>query len=698
MTGLFMRFKKILLLSLVLSLTVLFIQGTYLVLNAQQNEPEGLKAIKSAIQEQMSSGNSKRSFSGTFQNEPPDTSFTYEKYSAFLSKISDTSKYIVLPVDEFRKTINSKKIVIGLRHDVDVDLKKAYDFSKTETSMGFRSTYYILHTADYYLASPSNKAVHSDSIIPLLKLMQDKKKFEIGWHNDLVTLQVVYHIDPVQFLHQELSWLRSNGIKITGSASHGSNFCKVYWYLNFYFFEECTWPVVGQFVNNINVPDGSGIIPIKKGKFSDFNLEYEAYFLNNNKYFSDATITNGKRWNISMLDVASLKPGDRVILLLHPVHWHLASTLAEIQVFSIKGQENCVVNSQNRSINVIMPYGSDKRKLTSSFTLSPGAYAKVLGTQQTSGTSVNNFTSPVVYTVYAENRDITQKWTVKVENAKNSACNIESISSPGYSGRVIIDQVNKSVVMKVRSVADITNLPVQFNLSEGASAYVGQYQQFSNTGVTDFSQPVFYKVVAQDGVSVCEWIVSVEKEDGEADILSFSLPGMTRAVLIDKQSRNIQAEVRSGQALKNIPAMFRLSANARCYVNGREQISGLSQNDFEAPVIYKVISEDSLTFKTWTIITIRKLLPSDRDSTGIPQMQIYPDPVNAKALIRLQNISMPESRLEIFNSQGIRIYLSTVSNTGTFVEQADLSGLPPGIYVLKCSSVSSPVTFVLGQK
>ncbi len=49
----------------------------------------------------------------------PDTNFTWEKYAAFLKKISDTSKYIVLPLNEFRQTFNSKKIVIGLRHDID---------------------------------------------------------------------------------------------------------------------------------------------------------------------------------------------------------------------------------------------------------------------------------------------------------------------------------------------------------------------------------------------------------------------------------------------------------------------------------------------------------------------------------------------------------------------------------------------------
>jgi hypothetical protein len=346
----------------------------------------------------------------------PDTNFTWEKYAAFLNKISDTSKYVVLPLNEFRQTINSKKIVIGLRHDIDVDLNVAYQFSEIESKLGFRSTYFVLHTAPYYLASPNNMAVHTEKIIPILKTMQDGRHFEIGWHNDLVTLQVVYNINPVTFLHSELKWLRSNGINIVGTASHGSNYCKLYNYLNFYFFEECTNPVVRNFVNNITVPVGDKKIDIMKGKLSDFGLQYEAYFLNNNKYFSDASITNGVRWNIGMFDLSQLQAGDRVIILLHPIHWHKGSQYANIESFSLPGQKSCSIDTVNSKISVEMPYGTNRESLTASYLLSPGAYAKVSDKMQVSNSTSNNFINPVIYKVYAENRAIQREWTIDVHN------------------------------------------------------------------------------------------------------------------------------------------------------------------------------------------------------------------------------------------------------------------------------------------
>ncbi len=159
-----------------------------------------------------------------------DNEFTYENYAWFLSQVSDTSRYIVVPINEFRRVHDKNKVVIGLRHDVDVDLNKAFGFSQTERQLGFRSTYYILHTASYYLQDALDVSKHNPAILPTLKTMQDEYGFEIGWHNDLVTLQVVYGLDPVIFLHQELKWLRENGLRISGSSSHGSNYCYTYHY------------------------------------------------------------------------------------------------------------------------------------------------------------------------------------------------------------------------------------------------------------------------------------------------------------------------------------------------------------------------------------------------------------------------------------------------------------------------------------
>jgi hypothetical protein len=475
----------------------------------------------------------------------PDTNFTFEKYAAFLTKISDTSKYIVLPINEFRQTFNSKKIIIGLRHDVDNDLNVAYNFSETESKLGVRSTYYILHTAPYYLANTNNKEVHTENILPTLKSMQNDRHFEIGWHNDLVTLQAVYNIDPVSFLHNELAWLRLNGINIYGSASHGSNYCYVFKYLNYYFFEECSTPVVGQFVNNINLPIDGKTVPMKKGKFSDFDLKYEAYFLDNNKYFSDATITNSIRWNIGMLDLNQLRGGDRVIILLHPIHWHKASVFANIETFKFNGQKSASMDAVNSIITVNMPYGTNRSSLIADFTLSPGAISKISGKLQVTGVTSNNFSSPVTYSLSAENRDIRKDWIIKVQNEKNQACNFESFSIPGFTKTVKINPVLKTIVLEVLDGINLSHLPVQFELSAGARVWKDNNEQFSNIGTVNFIKSVEYKIVAEDGVTLGLWTVSILPgivgiEDQKSDHSGLLIYPNPSDGLINMQFNNIQ--------------------------------------------------------------------------------------------------------------------------------------------------------------
>src|SRR5450759_4611835 len=442
-----MSFRK----SRILNLVYVFFLFSFCFPNTlygQKNKPAGVNVIskKFGLRQDTAEELKKRNFMAA----EPDTNFTWEKYAAFLHKVSDTSKYIVLPLNEFRQTFNSKKIIIGLRHDVDNDLNIAYQFSEVETKLGFRSTYFILHSAPYYLANSNNMAVHTESIIPILKKMQNEKHFEIGWHNDLVTLQLIYNINPVTFFHNELKWLRSNGINIVGTASHGSNYCKVYHYLNYYFFEECTLPVVANFTNNITVPVGGKNITMIKGKLSDFGLQYEAYFLNNNKYYSDAMITNSIRWNIGMLDLNQLQAGDRVIILLHPIHWHKASQYAEIESFSIPGQKSCTIDTVKSSISVEMPFGANRGSLAAVFKFSPGAYAKVAGKMQESKLTLNDFNNPVIYKVYAENRITQREWTITVYNSKTLA-NIESFSVPGLIGQARIDTLNNIVNAEIRS-------------------------------------------------------------------------------------------------------------------------------------------------------------------------------------------------------------------------------------------------------
>jgi hypothetical protein len=259
------------------------------------------------------------------------------------------------------------------------------------------------------------------------------------------------------------------------------------------------------------VPVGNKNITLIKGKLNDFGLQYEAYFLNNNKYFSDAKLTNGVRWDIGMLDLNQLQAGDRIIILLHPIHWHKGSEHADFESFSIAAQKSCSVDTLKSTISVVMPYGTNRGSLLAVFTLSRGAYAKVAGNLQVSKNTLNNFNNPLVYRIYAENRAIQKEWTINVRNAKNTACDVLSFAVTGLTKSVKINSSDKSILIRVDESADLKHLPVQFEISPGATAWAGKNEILKNSVTMDFSRKVEIRVQAEDGITSDLWKVAIKK-------------------------------------------------------------------------------------------------------------------------------------------------------------------------------------------
>ena len=86
---------------------------------------------------------------------------------------------------------------------------------------------------------------------------------------------------------------------------------------------------------------------------------------------------------------------------------------AEILTYVI-GESEGTIDSENAAIGVEVPNGTDVTALIATFTLSEDASAKVGSTAQVSGTTANDFTNAVTYTITAEDGTTTKDWTVTV--------------------------------------------------------------------------------------------------------------------------------------------------------------------------------------------------------------------------------------------------------------------------------------------
>ena len=238
--------------------------------------------------------------------------FTYDRYDAFLARLLADPRVRPLPLRELAATDPEGRVLVGLRHDVDDRLDSALRMAELEHRRGVRATYFVLHTASYY---------RSPGLLDALGRLQELGH-EVGWHNDLVTLQLVYGRDPVEYLAGELRRLRENGIDVVGTAAHGSIHCHRLGYHNNEFFLDWPEAVSGGRTSRARIAVGGGDVELRRGRLADFGLEYEAYHLGEDRYFSDARFDErGRRWHPELLDVRSLRPGERVVVLVHPCHW-----------------------------------------------------------------------------------------------------------------------------------------------------------------------------------------------------------------------------------------------------------------------------------------------------------------------------------------------------------------------------------------
>ncbi|MDO9510536.1 MAG: hypothetical protein Q7J34_02145 [Bacteroidales bacterium] len=441
----------------------------------------------------------------------PDTSLTFEKYEAFLRELKDETKYKVVPLHQFRQTVDTSRIIVGLKHDVDNNLQRSVDMAKVEYRLGIPATYYFLHTSSYYFSNPNDA---NSRIIPVYKTFlqfQNDWKHEVGFHSDLITLQLIHKLDPVDFLHKELDYMRQQGLRIYGSAAHGSPYCKSYHYINYYFFEDCSKEPFMHFVNLNSAALGNETITYKKGRMLDFDLDYEAYFLDNNKYYSDAQFIGGRHWNFDQADWRRLKTGDRVIFLVHPEHWLKVNTMAEFVDFHLPGQtQNTEIDVFLRTIQISYP----KHKamlLKPEFRLNDTVSDVFFGTQYVfSGFTELDFSKNVEFVVKTRNGKTTKTWNLKIHFTPSNEAEIVELHA-GKRMKVFIDNKARQVFVETKARRKPEMLRLNYSLSPGALAFLENKPQKEARIKMKSDTSVILSVLAEDGLTRNDWLISARE-------------------------------------------------------------------------------------------------------------------------------------------------------------------------------------------
>jgi hypothetical protein len=287
------------------------------------------------------------------------------------------------------------------------------------------------------------------------------------------------------------------------------------------------------------------------------------------------------------------------------------------------------INEAEKKVEVWVPWGSSLTSLVASFELNNNSnnfaggaimtHSEDLQYVQTSGVTPNDFTTPVAYTVIAEDCS-TVEYFVTIKMTPNTDTGISAFNFTytdcGCDLVNRIDAYARRIYITVPSTVSISSLaPTSIVITPaigtkpGASISpaVGVAQNWTNG-------PVKYTVTAPDGVTKADWMVYVTNPKcKDTDILSFSLPnaqvteadlvpGFGKPVVIDAVNHKIDVIIKKGVNLTSIAYERTLPCGATiCCVGGNCQDNhflDFSQGGCHTCV---VTAQDQTVTQEWTI-------------------------------------------------------------------------------------------------
>ncbi len=258
------------------------------------------------------------------------------------------------------------------------------------------------------------------------------------------------------------------------------------------------------------------------------------------------------------------------------------SSAKQITSFSINGTSGLI---SGQDINVTLPAGTSPSLLVAKFSTT-GAKVTVNGIPQVSGISPNDFTEALTYTVTAED-DSTQDYTVSVEIAAPVAKSITSFSLNGNQGII----GNSDILVYVPFGTKVDSMIASFTI-DGQKLMVGDNEQISDVTPNNFTNPINYTVVANDGTTKDYTVTVVAADVAANDLTSYSINGVDGVF----SGHDIDVILPAGTNASNLVANFTTTGKTVTVVSSniigkdqtQTQVSGKTANDFTNPVVYHV--------------------------------------------------------------------------------------------------------------
>ncbi len=349
--------------------------------------------------------------------------------------------------------------------------------------------------------------------------------------------------------------------------------------------------VLKQFTNGVDVPLTSGVTPI------NFT----------NPVSIKCIAEDGLSINVYTVSVIRNLPSTMNQLLTFTFNG-LNSNLSDVDATG-------TINQTAQTVTIHVPFGTPVTAVVATFTLSSYATARVGGTSattgilQVSGNTWNNFTSPVQYRIYAEDALSVQVYTVTVIVDPNTEKKLLTFSFSGLTPPITgtIDETAHTVQVAIAATTSHTNLIATFTQSVNATVLLDGTAQVSGVTANDFTLPRSYVVKAQDNTTQVYLVTVTHNTPSTANLIgTFSFNALTPPVVatVNQTLNTITAVLPFGTSRTTLVAAFTNSYYSSVTVNGVNQTSGLTVNDFTNPVTYRCTSESGSPHDYVVTITV----------------------------------------------------------------------------------------------
>lgn len=345
---------------------------------------------------------------------------------------------------------------------------------------------------------------------------------------------------------------------------------------------------------------GSTVYTVNQGALTITGIPYSTDLTT---FEGNITPATGATWDVYDSDGSTLATvlddtkklivtaADGITSSTYTITRNTALTEKDILTFSIP-EETGAATIGDGTIDIEVSASTDRSDLVATFTISDGASVAIAATPQESGVTHNDFTSPLTYTVTAEDAS-TKDWIVTVTNAALPSTEAEILTFTVLGLDATIDNVTDTITLTLPYGTDPAALVATFTISTGASVQVDAVDQESGVTENNFTDPVIYTVTAEDGTTFIDWTVIITIEEPSSDATVSSL------VYNVNNTYNIINMVPAGTDLATFEGNLTPATGA--IFETYESDSNTVATDLQEGYVVKVTAQDATTIKYYTV-------------------------------------------------------------------------------------------------